>query len=67
MTKSQKKSNTNFFKGVISMTNEGGTYIYPAIGEVFNVVGGKLVGTEKGVKEVKSITVAKFHNKLQVK
>jgi len=67
MTKSQKRANTNFFKGIINMTNEGGTYIYPAIGEVFNVVGGKLVGSARGVKEVKSITVAKFHNKLQVK
>ena len=67
MTKSQKQQNVFFFKNVIRMTNEGGTYIYPAILESFTIEGGKMFGTEKGVKAIKAITTSKFHSLLLTK
>ena len=62
MTKSQKQSNVNFFKQVINSVKEGGSYIYPAIFEVFTIKEGKMFGTAKGVKAIKKITTSKFHS-----
>ena len=66
MTKFQKKENTKFFQQTLRTLNEGGSYLWPAIGEVFTMKEGKFFGTEKGVKQMRKVTVAKFHSSVIV-
>ena len=62
MTHSQKQENTNFFKMIIMMTKEGGSYIWPDAGQSYTIKGGKMVAeTGKGKKMLIEITTPDFH------
>jgi len=67
MEQYKKQANEKFFKGVLSMTSEGGTYFYPHIGEAYTVKGGKFHGTQRGVTKMKEITPKAFHKNIVLK
>ena len=53
--------NQKFFEMVINLTEEGGTYIWPAEKEVYTVVGGKLIPSNKsGYKKISKIVTANW-------
>ena len=62
----KKEANAEFFKKVIELTAEGGTYVYPAQQQFYTVVGGVLYGTKEGVKILKEITPKSFHKNIKV-
>ena len=64
MTKEQKQSNTNFFNKVISITKEGGQYIWPDEKENYTVKGGKFIAKKHAINKIKRITTNSFHLKL---
>jgi|DEB0MinimDraft_4_1074332.scaffolds.fasta_scaffold322497_2 hypothetical protein len=64
MTIQQKKTNDRFFTKIMSV---GSFYIYPDLMETFEIRDGKMIGSKRGVKEIKKITSKSFHNKLSVK
>ena len=66
MTSQQKKANEIFFRRIIKVTTEGGRYGYPAINEIFTIVGGVMYGTEYGISKLKEITPKSFHSKLKI-
>lgn len=49
------KANEEFFDKMRSMLKEGGSWIFPAAGEIFIKRSGKLLGTAAGLKEVEGI------------
>ena len=55
-----------FFKMILSMTEEGGTYMYPGVFQTYVVQDGNLVGSKKGIKVLKKITTKDFHKNLKV-
>lgn len=61
MEEYKKQANADFFKKIIELTAEGGTYVYPAQQQIYTVVGGILYGTKEGVKLLKEITPKSFH------
>ena len=63
----KKQANAEFFKKIIEITAEGGTYIYPAREQTYTVVGGILYGTKEGVEILKEITPKSFHPTLKVR
>lgn len=66
MTNSQKLQNEMFFTMVISRISEGGYYIYPDANETYTMKGGKLVGTQRGIRILQEITTPAFHINLIV-
>lgn len=67
MEEYKKQANAEFFKKIIEVTTEGGTYGYPATGEMYTVMNGCLYGTERGVQILKDITPKPFHSKIKLK
>jgi hypothetical protein len=62
MTPFQKSENEKFFRMMISVIQEGGSYIWPDANEAFTVSKGKLIPTTpRGRKKIKAITSPKFH------
>ena len=49
-----------FILKVISMTKEGGHYFYPNETEIYQIVGGKLHGTQRGVLVLSKNTSKEF-------
>ena len=66
MEKYKKEANAAFFRKIIKVTTEGGTYIYPARDQTYTVVGGILYGTKEGIEILKEITPKSFHATLKV-
>jgi hypothetical protein len=66
MTKSQKQANANFFNRYLSMTNDGGTYIWPDANEIYTVKAGKFYGTPRGVKKMMKHTPKAFHKNIRL-
>ena len=66
MSKSQKIANSDFFNKIISMTNDGGMYIWPNANEIYTVKAGKFYGTPRGVKKMKKNTPKAFHKNIRL-
>jgi len=67
MTNSQKSQNEQFFKMIINMTKEGGTYTWPDANENFIVKNNKFVGSKTAIQKMKNITTPSFYSNLIVK
>ena len=66
MTNSQKQENVRFFKSVLTITKDGGSYLYPGAFQSYTVLNGNLIGSKKGIKILKKITTKDFHKNLIV-
>lgn len=60
LTAYQIKANEIFFDNIISKLKEGGTYIYPAVMQIFIKKGDKLACSPEGYSAVKQIVSEKF-------
>ena len=63
----KKKANAEFFKQILRTIKDGGTYGYPAAGEIYTVLGGCFYGTKRGVEILKEITPKEFHSHIKEK
>jgi len=63
MNITEKKTNERFFNRVMSM---GSMYVWPDLNETFRIRNGKMVGSKRGVKEMRKITPKSFHSKLEI-
>ena len=60
MNKQQRDANIAFFNSMISMTKEGGTYIWPDENAVFTIKNGKMIGALNDCRKVLKITSKAF-------
>jgi hypothetical protein len=54
------EANEAFFTSLITLLTEGGTYGWPATGETFTLINGKLCGSVRGLVEANHIVSEKF-------
>lgn len=57
----KKEANEEFFRMIILTVRDGGTYVYPAVNEMYTILNGVMYGTKEGVKAIKEITPESFH------
>ena len=60
MNKQQRDANIAYFNSIISMTKEGGTYIWPDENATFTIKKGKMVGSLSDCRKVLKITSKAF-------
>lgn len=59
----QIKQNEQFFRNVINILNEGGSYVFPAAQKTFKKQGDTVVGSQEALDAVKGLVTDDFFNK----
>jgi hypothetical protein len=58
----QIKQNEQFFRNVINILNEGGSYVFPAAQQTYKKIGDTVVGSQDALDAVKGLVTDQFFN-----
>lgn len=59
----QIKTNEQFFRNVINILSEGGSYVFPAAQQTYKKQGDTVVGNQEALDAVKGLVTDQFFNK----
>ncbi len=63
MTQFQKQENSKYFVAMIKLTKDGGFMPVPSMGQMFQIINGKMHGTYKGITQLRKMTDKTFHSR----